>query len=98
MKIYLHDTSTNEGLVKYYDDLRSDSPVFKAIEDEFNDFIDNSNPASELHDMYFSEDAIYDKRGAIEGAYELIRETMVDLGIKSIDHDDHRIDYCAAFM
>lgn len=51
-----------------------DSPIFKLCERLFWEFIETSNPADELEDKYFSDDAIYTKKGAIRGAIELIEE------------------------
>ena len=45
-------------------------PVFLAVEKEFWDWIDSTNPAQEYEAMYFSDEAIFNKRGAIEQAIE----------------------------
>lgn len=53
------------------DQLSSPShPVFQYIENKFWNWIESSNPASEYKEMYFGEDAIFEKRGAIVGAIE----------------------------
>jgi hypothetical protein len=46
------------------------SPIFQYVESKFWAWIDGCNPASEYREMYFSEDAIYTKKGAIVGAIE----------------------------
>ena len=49
--------------------------IFKAVEKQFWQWLEDSNPASENEEKYFGDDAIYDKLGAIEGAIEeLINE------------------------
>lgn len=49
---------------------KTDSPIFQAVENEFWKWLNSTNPAMEYSDMYFSEDAIYDKKSAIRGAIE----------------------------
>ncbi len=61
-------------------------PIFKFVESEFNTWIDGSNPASEYKEQYFGDEAILDKRGAIEDAINSALEQAnedqkpVDLG------------------
>lgn len=43
-------------------------PVFQYVERKFWNWIESA--PKDVKDMYFSEDAIYDKRGAIVGAIE----------------------------
>lgn len=68
-----------------------DHPIFLAVEVEFWGWLNSSNPAMEYEDMYFSDDAIYDKKEAIKAAIEgLINEadeTGKPILIKSFDFD-----------
>lgn len=77
--------------------MKTSSPVFKAVENEFNNWMDNSNPAMEYADMYFSEDAIYDKKGAIQSAIEQIFEVMEENNLPFIYLNDSRLDLDCAF-
>lgn len=61
-----------------------DSPVFAAIEKEFDDFIEHSNPASEYEEMYFGDEAIYSKKGAIRQAIEEMMDEA-DITGKPVD-------------
>ncbi len=45
-------------------------PVFQAVEAEFWKWLESSNPAMEYEAMYFSDEAVCNKRGAIEQAIE----------------------------
>ncbi len=42
-----------------------DSKLFTELENDFHEFIENSNPCMEYEEMYYGEDAIYSKKGAI---------------------------------
>lgn len=57
---------------------RVSSPIFQYVEQKFWDWIDSTNPASEYREMYFGDDAIYTKKGAIVGAIEAAHELAVD--------------------
>ncbi len=61
-----------------------DHPVFQYVEKRFDDWIENSNPASENDEKYFGEDAIYTKRGAIEQALENLIDEAQETG-KPVD-------------
>jgi hypothetical protein len=68
-------------------------PIYRSVEDYFNDWIENTNPASEYEEKYFGDDAIYTVNGAILGGIEAIVEYMVENGITSIsERDFHKID------
>lgn len=96
-KVFNINTATEAGLRAYRAHFHTSSPLFKAVEKEFNEWMDNSNPASEYHDMYFSEDAIYDKKGAIHGAIEQIFEVMNEENLPFIFLNDKRLDLTCAF-
>ncbi len=68
-----------------------DHPIFLAVEREFWNWLNSSNPAMEYEDMYFSDDAIYDKKQAIQGAIEEMiceaDETNKPVEIASFDFD-----------
>jgi hypothetical protein len=70
------------------------SPVFQYVEKKFWDWIDSSNPASEYREMYFGDDAIYTKKGAIVGAIEAALELAVEENKPVSLHD---FDYDAVF-
>lgn len=66
-------------------------PIFKFIEKQFHEWMDGSNPASEYKKMYYGEDAIYTKRGAIEQAIEAAQqeadETQKPVDLRVFDYD-----------
>jgi hypothetical protein len=66
-------------------------PVFLEVEREFWAWLESSNPANQYEEMYFSDDAIYTKRGAIIGAIEELlneaQETNKPVLIKTFDFD-----------
>lgn len=68
-----------------------DHPVFLAVENEFHNWIDNSNPGMEYEEMYFGSDAIYTKKGAIQGAIEEMIDEANETGkpvlVSSFDFD-----------
>jgi len=98
MKVKNIDTETDEGLLKYHSLMQPDSPLFQELEKRFNDHLENSNPASELKDKYFSEDAIYTAKGAIQGAIEMIFEVMQEEDLKEININSELLDYEAIWQ
>jgi tetratricopeptide (TPR) repeat protein len=52
----------------------NDSPLFQDLERFFDEWLKDSNPASEYQEQYFGMDAIYDVAGAIEEAIEALIE------------------------
>lgn len=72
-------------------DLSPASPVFQAVEKEFDAWIEGSNPANEYQEKYFGDESIYTKRGAIEQAIVEMHEQADDTGenvyIKDFDFD-----------
>lgn len=70
---------------------RLDSAIFAAVENEFNNWIESSNPANEYDEMYFGEDSIYTKKGAIRQAIEELiaeaDETQKPVSFKHFDFD-----------
>jgi hypothetical protein len=71
--------------------MRTDSPVFLAVEKQFWLWLESTNPANEYEEMYFGDEAIYDKKQAIQGAIdEMINEadeTGKPVLISSFDFD-----------
>lgn len=57
--------------------LVSSHPVFQFVEKKFNDWIDY-NASDDQKDMYFSEDAIFTKKGAIQQAIEAAHEEATE--------------------
>ena len=47
-----------------------DHPIFLAVEKEFWLWLESTNPAMEYEEMYFGDEAIYNKKDAIKGAIE----------------------------
>ena len=88
MMFYNHHTKTCIKAVKVmYSDviehhLKTDAWLFKVVEQCFNNWIDGCNPASEMEEKYFSDEAIYDKKGAIIGAIELMFEEMKEANVR----------------
>lgn len=82
LKVYFIDTFTDSGAVKLNELLKTDSWLFQTVEKLFDKWIDSTNPASEYQDKYFSEDAIYTKKGAIRGAIENMMNEMAEEGVK----------------
>lgn len=80
---------------KYLKHLNLDSPLFLEIEKRLNDFIENSNPASELKDKFFSSDAIYNFKDCIIEEIEGIFNTMNEENLDQINLNDPRIDLFA---
>ena len=66
-------------------------PVFLAVEKEFWGWLESSNPANEYEEMYFGDDAIYTKKGAIIGAIEEMineaNETNKPVLVSTFDFD-----------
>ena len=75
----------------YYKLTALDHPVFLAVEKEFWAWLESTNPCMEYEDMYFSDDAIYDKKSAIKGAIEELiceaDETGKPVLIRTFDFD-----------
>ncbi len=97
MKIYNLDTETESGLRKYHELLKPNSPLFIAVEKEFDEWIDSSDPSGEYHDKYFSSDSIYTKEGAIRDGIEQIFEVMKEENLPFIYLNDLRIDLTTSF-
>jgi len=98
MKVYNFDRETTAGALKFAELLNSDSLLFQEIEKEFNAWIEGSNPANEYQEMYFGDDAIYSKSGAIQDAIRQIFEVMDEENLIFITTNDHRLDFDASFQ
>jgi hypothetical protein len=68
--------------------------VFQFIETQFHNWIESSNPANEYKEMYFGDEAIYTKKGAIRQAIETAIDEANETG-KPVDMK--RFDYDAVF-
>lgn len=77
-------------------DLPTDSPLWLAMEQEFDNWLENSNPASEYHEKYFGEDAIYTKHGAIVQAIEDLIIWAEEEERKVVTHSDLKKYFDAA--
>ena len=74
-----------------------DTPLFDYLEKEFDDWMDSAS--RDYHDMYFSDEAIYTRSGAIKGAIEVIDDTISeDRGKKKVYNlDKGEVDTMAAY-
>lgn len=101
MRVYRLDTEKESDLQKRFAHDRVDSPLFKAVEKIFDDFMDANGERAcggDLRAMYESEDAIYEKAGAIRGAIEQVFEVIDEYDLKYIDLTDSRLDLICAFV
>jgi len=73
------------------------TPLFDYLEKEFDDWLEYAG--REYEAMYFSDEAIYSKRGAIRGAMDVIEETIYeDKGKKKVYNlDKGEVDFMSAF-
>ena len=76
MKVFNLNTETHQGLQTYLSLRKPESLLFLEIEKIFNEWIEGSNPAQNYEEMYFGDEAIYTKKGAIIGAIENIFDYM----------------------
>jgi hypothetical protein len=98
MKVHNFDRETIEGILKFTEIMQPDSLLFQEIEKEFNAWIEGSNPANEYMEMYFGDDAIYSKSGAIQDAIRQIFEVMDEEDLQFITTNDQRLDFDANFQ
>ena len=96
MKIYNIDTETEKGEQEYLQHCKYDSPLFKHIEEKFDNWIEEPH-RKEYREMYFSDEAIYEKAGAITGAIESIFDTMNEERLNYIYSNDPRLDFESQF-
>jgi len=94
MRIFNIDQETDAGYMAYKAMTKTDSPVFQAIEKEFDRWIEGRR---DYEKMYFSDEAIYTKKGAIIQAIDQTLEVMEEYKLKWIDLNDSRLDLWAAF-
>lgn len=74
----------------------SDSELFQFIESQFLDWIDD-NEGRDIVDMYYSEDAIYDKRGAIVESIYGISSKMEEENLTTLNLDKDESDMSASW-
>ncbi len=97
MKVFYINPELCAGVDQFNKHQKTDSPLFKAIEEKFDQWISDSNPAMEYNEKYFGDNAILSKREAIRGAMYQIFGLMYDEKIAMLDLSDPMIDYDAAF-
>lgn len=97
MKIDQIDTYMQEGILAYEELSKTDSPLFKAVEAKFDQWIKESNPASEYDEKYFGDGAIASKKGAIREGIDMIFDVMTEEELTTIDINDKRLDWDAVF-
>lgn len=97
IQIFNINRESDTGLKRYLDLMKPYSWLFRIIEAEFNNFMDANGDRNELSEMYFSEDAIYEKKESIRGAIEMIFEIMDEENLPFIFLNDRRIDLSCAF-
>lgn len=98
MKFYNINTETPAGLIAYKKAMQPDSLIFQEIEKHFNQWIENTNPASEYHEMYFGDDAILSKKGAIQEGINHLLEIMQEENLPFIYLNHPSIDFDAVFQ
>ena len=76
--------------------LPTDSPLWLAMEQEFDQWIEGANPAGEYQDKYFGDDAIYTKSGAIEQAIGDLINWAEEENRKIVTHSDLKKYFDAA--
>ena len=92
MKVFNVDTETPQGLAAYQAHFKPDSPLFEAIEAIFDGWI-----RGEYEEMYFGEEAIYTKKGAIDQAIQQIFDYMRDENLPFVSLDDANLDLECSF-
>ncbi len=89
--IYYFDRETIHGSAKYADMMKVDSKLFMLVEKEFDEWMEwISTNTKDYFEMYFSDEAIYSKKGAIQEAItaifdEMEQEKMVYIETKNFD-------------
>jgi len=80
-------------------EIGKEHPLFKLVEAEFWDYIKNCVPnPEEYEEMYFGENACYDKTAAIEQAIDYILQDAEESGKKIFGKADiQKMDFTAAF-
>lgn len=97
MKIRNINREEESGRIRYNAQIQTNSTLFEAIEEEFDKWIDQSNPAMEYAEKYFSDEAIYSKKRAIISAIDHIYEVMDEEDVNFIYLNDCRIDLSSVF-
>lgn len=82
---------------RYLQLMNPESPLFKAVEDVFYKWLENSNPAMEYFEMYFGEEAVYDHYLAIKAGIEHVFEVMDQESLIFITLEDNRLDFDSVF-
>lgn len=94
MRIFNVDQESEAGYQAYKAMTKTDSPVFQAIEKELDKWIDGR---TDYEEMYFGDEAVYTKKGAIIQAIDQAIEVMEEYKLKWIALNDNRLDLWAAF-
>jgi len=76
--------------------------LMEFLNKEFYDWLESSNPSSEYEEMYFGEEAVFSKAGALDYAVELIMESLFEKKNQNnqqavLNLDKYEIDYIVAF-
>jgi antirestriction protein len=72
----------------------SESTLFQYIENEFENWIEDYE-GRDVVDMYYSDEAIYSKKGAILGSIEEISNIMVEDNLQTLNLDEDESDLTA---
>jgi hypothetical protein len=75
-----------------------DNPLWDYLESEFYDWLEHQS--RDYEEMYFGEEAIYDVKGAIRGAIEVIDEVIYEEAPKktTFNLDKGDVDFTTAFQ
>ena len=76
--------------------------LMEFLNKEFYDWLESSNPSSEYEEMYFGEEAVFSKSGALDYAVELIMESLFEKKNQNnqqavLNLDKYEVDYIYAF-
>jgi hypothetical protein len=93
MIVKLENTDTKQGLRARLAHWQTDSPLFLHLEGKFDKFIEKWGTHNELNEMYFSDDAIFTRKGAILQAIEHIFDVMDMEELTQISTESNLLDF-----
>lgn len=87
------DTETDKGLEERLAHNKMGSPLFLHLDSKFDKFIEEWGQNNDLEEKYYSDEAIYTKKGAIIQAIEHIFEVMDEEKLSHISTDSPLLDF-----